>query len=178
MSLPAHPAFVHFPITTTLLTGGLDAFYFFYKHPATSSTRTPCTNNCSSDKTLDIKLAPQLFPFFSYYLTILTIAFSVPAVMTGASQLMPLIKRDGLNSRKAKIAIAHAAINDVTVVAAALNWWTRRSRPMFEPTGTNILASCMLALPATLFAAHLGGKLVYNYGMGFTGAQAKAKKSQ
>ncbi|KAF5845846.1 hypothetical protein GGP41_009653 [Bipolaris sorokiniana] len=157
MSLPAHPAFVHFPITTTLLTGGLDAFYFFYKYPATSSTVASICN---------------------YYLTILTIAFSVPAVMTGASQLMPLIKRDGLNSRKAKIAIAHAAINDVTVVAAALNWWTRRSRPMFEPTSTNILASCVLALPATLFAAHLGGKLVYNYGMGFTGAQAKAKKSQ
>ncbi|KAJ5031978.1 hypothetical protein J3E72DRAFT_26383 [Bipolaris maydis] len=172
MSLPAHPAFVHFPITTTLLTGGLDAFYFFYKYPATSSAVA------SIYKTLDIKLAPQLFPFFSYYLTILTIAFSVPAVMTGASQLMPLIKRDGLNSRKAKMAIAHAAINDVTVVTAALNWWTRRSRPMFEPTSTNILASCVLALPATLFAAHLGGKLVYNYGMGFTGAQAKAKKSQ
>jgi uncharacterized membrane protein len=98
--------------------------------------------------------------------------------MTGASQLMPLIKRDGISSRKAKVGIAHALINDVTVLAAVANWWSRRNRPMFEPSSANILVSCVLALPATLFAAHLGGKLVYNYGMGFTGAQAKAKKGQ
>jgi uncharacterized membrane protein len=172
MSLPTHPALVHFPITTTLLTGGLDAFYFFYNYKPTAAIVA------SAYKTLDIQLSPKLFPFFSYYLTILTIAFSVPAVMSGAAQLMPVIKRDGFSSRKAKVGVAHALINDVTVVAAAVNWWTRRSRPMFEPTSTNIILSCVMALPATLFAAHLGGKLVYHHGMGFSGAQAKAKKSQ
>lgn len=98
--------------------------------------------------------------------------------MSGAAELMPLIKRDGFNSRKAKVGVAHAAINDITVIAAVANWWTRRNRPMFEPSSTNLILSCVMALPATLFAAHLGGKLVYIYGMGFSGGQAKAKKAQ
>lgn len=124
-------------------------------------------------------MSPELFPLFSYYTTILTILFAVPAVMTGAAELMPLIKRDGLGSRKAKIAIAHAMINDMTVLAAVFNWWTRRTTPMFMPTTTNILVSSMFALPATMFAAHLGGSLVYNYGMGLRiGQAAKAKKGQ
>ena len=37
MSHPTHPATVHFPITTTLLTGGLDAVYFLSTYAATSS---------------------------------------------------------------------------------------------------------------------------------------------
>ena len=43
------------------------------------------------------------------------------------------------------------------------------------PSNTNILISSVVALPATMFAAYLGGSLVYVYGMGFRGGQAKAK---
>lgn len=98
--------------------------------------------------------------------------------MTGAAELMPLIKRDGFRSRKAKIGVVHALINDITVFAAAFNWWTRRSNPGLVPTDTNVLISSVVALPATLFAAYLGGSLVYVYGMGFRGGQAKVKKGQ
>jgi uncharacterized membrane protein len=91
---------------------------------------------------------------------------------------MPLIKRDGISSKKAQVGILHALINDVTVVGAAYNWWTRRSNPGMVPDNTNILISSVVALPATMFAAYLGGSLVYIYGMGFRGSQAKAKKSQ
>jgi hypothetical protein len=46
------------------------------------------------------------------------------------------------------------------------------------PDNTNILISSVVALPATMFAAYLGGSSVYIYGMGFRGGQTKAKKAQ
>lgn len=116
-----------------------------------------------------------MFPILSYYATILTLIFSAPAVATGAYELMPVIQRDGFSSKKAKVGVLHALINDIGVVAAAYNWWTRRHNPGFTPTDTNILISALVALPATMFAAYLGGSLVYIYGMGLRSGQAKAK---
>lgn len=172
MSHPTHPATVHFPITTTLLAGGLDAVYFLSKYGPTAALVS------SAFKSLDIPISPALFPLLSYYATILTLLFSAPAVATGAYELRPVIQRDGLSSKKAKVGVLHALINDVGVVAAAYNWWTRRSNPGFMPTETNILLSALVALPATMWAAYLGGSLVYIYGMGFRGGQAKARKNQ
>ncbi|KAF2853225.1 hypothetical protein T440DRAFT_466205 [Plenodomus tracheiphilus IPT5] len=172
MSHPTHPATVHFPVTTTLLAGGLDAVYFLSNYGPTSGIVG------SAFKTLDIAINPAIFPLLSYYATILTLLFSAPAVATGAYELMPVIQRDGLSSRKAKVGVLHALINDVGVAVAAYNWWTRRSNPGFMPTDTNILLSALVGLPVTMWAAYLGGSLVYVYGMGFRGAQAKAKKNQ
>jgi uncharacterized membrane protein len=93
-------------------------------------------------------------------------------------EFIPLVKRDGLKSKKAQVGALHAVINDVTVIGAAFNWWTRRSNPGMVPSDTNILISSVIALPATMFAAYLGGSLVYVYGMGFRGGQVKAKKAQ
>jgi uncharacterized membrane protein len=119
-----------------------------------------------------------MFPVLSYYTTILTIAFSLPSIATGAYELMPVIQRDGLSSKKARIGLLHATLNDLTTAAAVYNWWTRRGTPGFTPTDTNIFLSAVAALPATMFSAYLGGSLVYIYGMGFRGGQAKAKKNQ
>jgi hypothetical protein len=86
---------------------------------------------------------------------------------------MPVIQRDGFSSKKAKIGVAHALINDVAAVGLLYNWYTRRSIPGFTPDATNILISVVLALPATLYAASLGGALVYNHGMGFQSKNLK-----
>ncbi|KAF2036446.1 hypothetical protein EK21DRAFT_83417 [Setomelanomma holmii] len=167
MSHPAHPATVHFPITTTVLTGALDAVYF-------ASTYAPsATAVASAFKTFDIQLSPSLFPTLSYYTTILTLLFSAPAVATGVQQLMPVIQRDGFSSKKAKVGALHAIINDVAVFGAAYNWWSRRSNPGMVPSNENILISVLFALPATLYAAYLGGTLVYVHGMGFSSRSAK-----
>lgn len=91
---------------------------------------------------------------------------------------MPLLKRDGISSWKARTAILHAAINDITVLGAAYNWWTRRNVPGFVPSETNLLISTLLSVPSTLFAAYLGGHLVYQYGMGVGRGRSSAKKSQ
>jgi hypothetical protein len=127
-------------------------------------------------KTLGIAIQPSMFPVLSYYSTILTILFSAPAIVTGAQQLMPVIQRDGFSSKKAQIGVLHAVINDVSVVGALYNWWTRRGTPGFTPGVDNILISTVLALPATFFAAYLGGSLVYIYGMGFGNRQVNTPK--
>jgi hypothetical protein len=114
-----------------------------------------------------------MFPVLSYYTTILTLLFTMPAVVTGAQQLMPVIQRDGFSSKKAKLGVMHALINDLAAVGALYNWWSRRSTPGFTPDATNIFISTLVALPATLWAAYMGGSLVYIHGMGFQNRTAK-----
>lgn len=92
--------------------------------------------------------------------------------------MLPLIKRDGFNTKKAKVGAAHAAINYMTTAGAAYNWYTRRGNQGFVPSDTNVLISSLVAAPATVFAASLGGSLVYVYGMGIGGGGARAKKAQ
>jgi uncharacterized membrane protein len=171
-SHPKHPATVHFPITFTCLTGALDIFHVASKNRTTA----PFVN--AALKALDIAVAPGVIPHLSYYTTLLSIITSVPATATGAWELMPLIKRDGVSSRKAQTGIAHAVLNDLMFFGAIYNWWTRRQAPGFEQSTTNIAISCFFALPTTLFAAHLGASLVYNYGMGVGRKSNKAKKAQ
>ena len=91
---------------------------------------------------------------------------------------MPLVKRDGFGSKKAQTAVTHALLNDLVLFGAIYNWWTRRDTPGFEPSGVNLFISCLFALPTTLFAAYLGGSLVYNYGMGVGRKSSKDKKAQ
>ncbi|KAL5118910.1 hypothetical protein ACEQ8H_003233 [Pleosporales sp. CAS-2024a] len=167
MSHPAHPATVHFPITTTVLTGGLDAVYFASSFAPTASVVA------SIFKTLGIAIQPSMFPVLSYYTTILTLLFTVPAIVTGAQQLMPVIQRDGFSSKKAKVGVSHALINDLAALGALYNWWTRRGNAGFAPDATNMLISTAVALPTTLYAAYLGGSLVYVHGMGFQNRSAK-----
>jgi uncharacterized membrane protein len=110
-------------------------------------------------------------------MTLLTLIFSIPAVMTGAAELMPVIQRDGLSSKKAKAGIVHAIVNDIAVFGAAYNWWTRRQVVSFQPDNINLMISSLLAVPATFFAAYLGGELVYQYGMGVGRGPSRAKKA-
>jgi uncharacterized membrane protein len=109
----------------------------------------------------------------SYYSTILTLLFTLPAVATGAWEFSPVIQRDGFSSKKAKVGITHALINDVAAFATAYNWWTRSQQVGFTPSGTNVLLSTLLSVPTTLYAAYLGGSLVYELGMGLSSGRTK-----
>ena len=171
-SHPKHPATVHFPIAFTFLTGVLDALYLASVTPATAGAVA------TAFKTLDIAIPTSFFPTLSYYSTILTLLTAIPAVLTGALELQPVLKRDSLGSKKAQTGILHALINDITVFGAAYNWWVRRVNTGFVPDTTNVAISAALAVPATFFAAYLGGQLVYQYGMGIGRGSSKAKKSQ
>ncbi|KAF1965690.1 hypothetical protein BU23DRAFT_18278 [Bimuria novae-zelandiae CBS 107.79] len=174
MSHPTHPATVHFPLTFTVLTGFLDALYLASTTPATA----PLVSTAFT--TLSIAIPPALLPTLSYYTTILTLLTALPAVLTGAIELQPVIARDGLSSKKAQTGVLHALINDIAVFGAAWNWWVRRGREGFVPGTGNVIVSAGLAVPATLGAAYLGGHLVYVYGMGVGrgSGKGKGKKAQ
>jgi uncharacterized membrane protein len=166
---PAHPATVHFPVTFNILTGALDGLYALMINPTTSVLVS------SVMAKLDTPIAPSSIQYASYYSTVLTMITAVPATITGAMELMPLIKRDGFTSPKAKTALAHAFLNDLVFFGAMYNWWTRRDVPGFEPSTANLAISSAFTLPTGIYAAYLGGSLVYDYGMGI-GRKSKAKK--
>jgi hypothetical protein len=93
-------------------------------------------------------------------------------------ELAPLIQRDGLDSKKAQTGVLHALINDITLFGAAYNWYARRNEVAFTPTTTNAVLSATI-VPVSLFAAYLGGSLIYKHGMGVgKGSGSKVKKSQ
>ncbi|PSN73457.1 hypothetical protein BS50DRAFT_568992 [Corynespora cassiicola Philippines] len=162
---------VHVPFAFMFLSAALDVLYYASITPATSSTVL------SALKAVEFQLDPAALPVLSHYITILTLAFSVPAIVTGAMELAPVIKRDGFSSKKAQIGVVHALVNEVTVFGTAYNYWTRRSNIGFAPSPTNVLVSAV-AHPASVFAAYLGAKLVYQYGMGVGRGSSRAKKSQ
>ncbi|OCK81547.1 hypothetical protein K432DRAFT_381249 [Lepidopterella palustris CBS 459.81] len=172
---PIHPATVHFPITFITLSSFLDIFSVAATHPTTA----PFIG--SALKSLDLQLHLAAIPQFSYYIGILALITAVPAVITGALELKPLIDRDGpFGTPKARAGVAHALLNDIAIGGLAYNWWTRRAVDGFEPSTLNLAISGALALPAVSLAAFFGGSLVYGYGMGMSmgSGKGKGKKTQ
>lgn len=84
-----------------------------------------------------------------------------------------MYEADGKTMRpKIKTAFTHAAMNDVAILTAAFSWWVRRGNVdvltgAVVPTAINVLISA-LSLPSLIYSADLGGKLVYNYGVGLS----------
>ncbi|KAF4636609.1 hypothetical protein G7Y89_g1472 [Cudoniella acicularis] len=157
---PIHPATVHFPITFITLAGLLDLLHGAAESPITSSFVA------SAVKTIGLDFPLSVVPVLSFYATILALITIVPAILSGGSQLLPLIQRDGFGTAKARAALAHALLNDVATAMLGYNFWTRRTVVNYVPNTTNIALSGALALPLVLFAASLGGELVYTYGGG------------
>jgi len=139
---------------------------------------SPPTQLTPPVKTLDIQVPLTLFPTLSYYSTILTIITAIPAIVTGAIELSPVIQRDGFSSQKAQTGVLHALVNDITIFGAVYNWWSRRNENAFTPSTANVALSTAI-VPVSIFAAYLGGSLIYKYGMGVgKGSGSKQKKSQ
>ncbi|KAE9974414.1 hypothetical protein EG327_008785 [Venturia inaequalis] len=171
-SHPIHPATVHFPIAFLSLAYALDIVYGLSTHP--SSAKIVASIYDTAPLLGDIAKS-------SYYLGILGIVTGIPAVVTGVQQLLLMLKKQDLATKlqksqnksatvqkmhpKLKIAFLHAALNDVAIVATGNNWWTRRSIAGNAPTDTGVLVSAGL-LSSLLFSAFLGGKLVYEHGVG------------
>ena len=106
-----------------------------------------------------------------------------------------MVKNQGLfdekgNLRaKSKVLIAHAVVNDVIVAVSAYVWWCKRNagaveylkdgrNPLaYEPAGWMVGASVVLGL-ALMFAANLGGTLVYDYGFGLAMGKKSTTKTQ
>jgi uncharacterized membrane protein len=172
-SIQPHPASVHFPITFIALTAFIDLLNGAGTFPLTASFVTSAFGFLSVPSAL-----VDVLPLLSYYTTILALLTTIPAVVTGFLDLLPLILRDGLNTPKVRIGLTHAGLNDVATLALAYNWWTRRSLEGNAAAPINVMLSGVLAMPLMFYAASLGGHLVYGYGMGVGKSSSKQKKAQ
>lgn len=101
----------------------------------------------------------------SYLATLAFIVTSMPALTTGVFELLALIQARGLEDRVTKVALIHAGLNDVALVGMIYNWLSRRNREAVLSKGSNVLVSASLLLGG-LYAAYLGGSLVYSHGVG------------
>lgn len=163
---------MHFPIAFLSLAYALDIVYGLSTHPSSAKLVASIYDT-----------APFLGDIarFSYYLSIIGCLTGIPAILTGGQQLMEMLKRQDLANKlqksqnkaatvqkmhpKLKVAFLHAALNDVAIVGTGYNWWTRRAIAGNAPTDTGVLVSAGL-LFSLLFSAFLGGKLVYEHGVG------------
>jgi len=167
---PLHPYIVHFPVTFFMTTQALDILYGLSTYNSTSSLVQSVYNT-----------RPLLSDIgrMSYALNTIGILTSIPANVTGG-----LIKQQDLFTKlkaaqsadekmgvlknmhpKLKTAFVHAILNDIVIAGAVWNWYSRSGNAMNAPTWVNVLISAVTA-PILGFAVFLGGKMVFDYGVG------------
>jgi uncharacterized membrane protein len=160
---------VHFPIAFLSLAWGLDILY-----AATTKLQLAPLVKSVGTSLPDISRG-------AHYLQAIGLVTAIPAVLSGAQQLIKMknnnqaFEADGKTMRpKFATTLTHAALNDVALVVAAYSWYTRRESVGLLPSDANLLISVVL-LPVLFYSASLGGKLVYNYGVGINLAKPKGK---
>jgi len=179
-SHPVHPATVHFPIAFLTLANILNILYGTSLYlPAIF----PFDNDQENTGTITI---------LAYFLNAVGILSAIPAVLTGFAELYAmystrgLFTEDGSSGKKkldpiVRITLTHAGLNDFAVVCAIYNWLMERHRPHedYQPYPHQIVLSAG-ALIMTLYAAFLGGSLVYKHSVGVqrmgSGAEEKEAK--
>ncbi|TKA71773.1 hypothetical protein B0A49_06097 [Cryomyces minteri] len=175
---PIHPATVHFPIAFLSLSYMLDNFHAAY-------TRTPL----SSLMTVSSATMSEMSRI-AHYSNVLGIITAMPAAATGVAEMLAMWKANSLKEKivresdgkvvydgynpKLLTGIVHGMLNELALVISLVNWWTKRGAKDYAPSGLNEALSA-LTLPALLFSAFLGGKMVYEYGVGVQ-RQGEAKK--
>lgn len=127
---------------------------------------------------------PTELTIISYYALSAGLLSGVAAVLTGvvsASRMMTkqgsILEADKKTVKpKFKTLFAHAALNDIALLAGVGYWWVRRQAggPVYVPE-IRLLGLGGAVVAVQLFAARLGGTLVYGYGAGIGGARPKGK---
>lgn len=170
-SHPVHPATVHWPLAFLTTSYGLDALVAGWSYlPSALTSYLPTSTELSR---------------ISYYALGAGILTALPSISSGVAQALKMVKAQGIYTPdgklkpKFKVTVAHAAINDIVIAASAWLWWQRRQassaamlvdgkNPVaYQPSGGMVGISVAMAV-LLLFAANLGGTLVYDYGMGLT----------
>jgi uncharacterized membrane protein len=83
---------------------------------------------------------------------------------------MPLVWRIGIDTTQ-------AGLNDLVIVGAVYNWLQERNVPDFRPAGHQVAMSAVLTA-VQMYAAYLGGDLIYSHGVGVQRMGESAKKKQ
>lgn len=165
-SHPVHPATVHLPLTFLVAACGLDiAQHTFLSFPALAKPLLAIIGSASTAQVSPVIPLVHSMSQLSYLATLAFIITSMPALSTGIFELLALIQARGLEDRVTKVALIHAGLNDVALVGMIYNWLSRRNREAVLSKGSNVLVSASLLLGG-LYAAYLGGSLVYSHGVG------------
>ncbi|KAF3389521.1 hypothetical protein F1880_003642 [Penicillium rolfsii] len=167
---PLHPAAVHWPIALISTAFGVDLLNALHSYIPSAA--------------IDYLPQPTELTVLSYYALSAGLLSGVAAVVTGvvsASRMMTkagsILEADKKTLKpKFKTLFAHAALNDLALVAGAGYWWLRRQSggPVYVPE-IRLLGLGGAVVAVQLFAARLGGILVYGYGAGIGGARPKGK---
>jgi len=77
-----------------------------------------------------------------------------------------MVKAKGLDLKNpvVRTTIMHASLNDLAILGAAFNWWSRRGKTGFALETGNIVVSVVM-LMGVIYSAYLGGGLVYEHGV-------------
>ncbi len=104
---------------------------------------------------------------FSYLSTVLGTITAFPALTSGLFEGYAMISAKGidLSDPVIKTTAIHAGLNDLAVLGAVYNVFSKWSHVAFAPTGGNALVSVVM-LGGVAYAAFLGGGLVYTHGVG------------
>ncbi|KAI9638655.1 uncharacterized protein MKK02DRAFT_32052 [Dioszegia hungarica] len=167
MGHPIHPSTVHFPIAFLSAAFGL-----------TSLSLLPTSLYPSS-----ILPATGVIPGLAYYSAAAGVITAAPAIITGLGEAYELIRKErkvkgswgavadatwnmsDTGGQKVKTTLTHASMNDMVVALAGYNWYRGAYYPS-QALPKWVIYGNALALPALLYSAYLGGKLVYEYAMG------------
>lgn len=137
-------------------------------------------------------LPANIFRFFptktelsiiSYYSLSAGLVAGPAAVLTGVLGAASLLAQKGgiyepgqnRVRRQVKTLLAHAALNDIVLLASVLCWWVRRNSggsASVPPLWMTVLSAALVGIQ--LFAAGLGSTLVYGHSTGY-GNLAKGK---
>jgi len=178
-SHPVHPATIHFPLAFLAVANILNILYGLTLYAPYLSPFAADKENVGT-----IALA-------GYFLNIVGILGSIPAIVTGAAELYAMVNAKGLfitdnNGNKTlepvvKIALLHASVSDFVVFGAIYNWVIQRNRSPedYAPHNHQVVLSGG-ALGLLFFSAYLGGSLVYKHGVGVQrmGDGANVKKEE
>jgi len=157
---PIHPATVHLPIAFLVTSSILDITTFLgIRNPSLVAPLAQLAG---------ISYVPALLThlsLFSYISTIAGIVTAVPAILTGGAELLAMIKNKGLDLQNPVVSttLLHAGLNDLAIVGAVFNWYSRRDREGYFVEGQNAFVA-LATLGAVGYSAFLGGSLVYKHG--------------
>ncbi|KAK9900223.1 hypothetical protein P389DRAFT_187284 [Cystobasidium minutum MCA 4210] len=179
MTHPIHPATVHFPIGLWTASFGLNVLNHF--------TPGVFPSSATSTGGLLARFVPPAssVPMMAHYLNGAGLLFSTVTIATGVSELMGMWRgqaekkggymnalkdaytsdENDIAANKLKTTITHATLNDAVFGLAAYNFYKQATLPNFAlPAGAAWMSAAVM--PLFFYSAYLGGKLVYEYGVG------------
>ncbi|KAG7528929.1 hypothetical protein FFLO_05886 [Filobasidium floriforme] len=160
---PIHPITVHYPLTTLMAAYGIDMTVHSRPYlPRLLTSLLPST---------------PVLAQVAYYSNAAGLIFMAPALITGFHEFYEIYKHLGTKrvedgvvlqsypQRTFNVAAIHGVLNALTGAYSLYLWRARKNVPGHMSTPRQGLASG-LVLGSLIFSAALGGKLVYDYGIG------------